>query len=156
MLFNWLIAGLIFYFKPFHFLQNTQKWVIFYKINGLAPCPVSPYQFKKALKRAVNAHQSKKLVYTLNMSEHSHFHRLIIWWKKVPLYQQILGALILGIGTGLILGDSALGLALPGKLVLRLLGALAPPLILTAIIPCTDDRNFGGWSHFSFVALVGY
>ena len=88
------------------------------------------------------------------MSEQSHFHRLILWWKKVPLYQQILGALLLGIGTGLLMGDSALDLALPGKLVLRLLGALAPPLILTAIIHALMTANLGDGITFRLLRLL--
>jgi Na+/H+-dicarboxylate symporter len=55
-------------------------------------------------------------------------------WSAAPLYLRILGALVLGVVTGLLLGERAAGLALPSQLILRLLGALAPPLILLAVI----------------------
>jgi Na+/H+-dicarboxylate symporter len=59
---------------------------------------------------------------------------LIHWWRKTPLYVRIVGAMVLGVGLGLLLGAQAGPLAIPSKLVLRLLGALAPALVLFAII----------------------
>lgn len=59
---------------------------------------------------------------------------LIAWWHHTPLYLRIIGALILGLITGLILGPNAESLAMPSKIVLRLLSALAPALILIAIV----------------------
>lgn len=56
------------------------------------------------------------------------------WWRGLPLYVRILAAVALGVVTGLLLGDGAASLAIPAKLVLRVLGALAPPLILFAIV----------------------
>jgi Na+/H+-dicarboxylate symporter len=88
------------------------------------------------------------------MSEQSKLHLFIAWWQKIPLYQQILGALILGIGTGMALGDSAVALALPGKLVLRLLGALAPTLILTAIIHALMTAQLGDGVTFRLLRLL--
>ena len=55
-------------------------------------------------------------------------------WRSWPLYARIFGAILLGAATGLALGSSAGGLALPAKLVLRLLGAIASPLVLVAIV----------------------
>jgi Na+/H+-dicarboxylate symporter len=55
-------------------------------------------------------------------------------WRSWPLYLRIIGALILGVIVGVIAGESTGWLATPAKLVLRLLGALAPPLILVAVI----------------------
>ena len=55
-------------------------------------------------------------------------------WTAVPLYLRILGALALGIAVGVALGEQAGALATPAKLILRLLSALAPPLILFAIV----------------------
>jgi len=55
-------------------------------------------------------------------------------WRSWPLYVRIIGALILGVGVGLFAGANAAWLATPAKLVLRLLGALAPVLILIAVI----------------------
>jgi DAACS family dicarboxylate/amino acid:cation (Na+ or H+) symporter len=56
------------------------------------------------------------------------------WWTGIPLYLRIIGALVLGLATGVALGEAAGGLAVPAKLILRLLGAIAPPLILFAIL----------------------
>lgn len=58
----------------------------------------------------------------------------ICGWETIPLYGRIVIALVLGVIAGLMLGTQASVLAIPGKLVLRLLGALAPALILAAII----------------------
>ncbi len=56
------------------------------------------------------------------------------WWTGIALYQRILGALVLGVIVGLMLGPAAGSLATPAKLILRLLGAIAPPMILFAIV----------------------
>lgn len=69
---------------------------------------------------------------------------LIARWQNVPLYARIVIALVLGIMTGLMLGSEASVLAVPGKLVLRLLGALAPPLILAAIVHTFMTTHLGG------------
>jgi Na+/H+-dicarboxylate symporter len=59
---------------------------------------------------------------------------LFTTWQRTPLYVRILGAMVLGVALGLPLGSHAALLAIPSKLVLRLLGALAPALILFAIV----------------------
>jgi Na+/H+-dicarboxylate symporter len=56
------------------------------------------------------------------------------WWRGTPLYLRIIGGLILGLIAGVLLGPKAADLAIPAKLVLRVLGALAPGLILVAIL----------------------
>ena len=55
-------------------------------------------------------------------------------WQRIPLYLRIIAALIIGVLVGVALGPNAAILSLPGKLILRLLGALAPPLILLAVM----------------------
>jgi Na+/H+-dicarboxylate symporter len=55
-------------------------------------------------------------------------------WRAWPLYTRIIGAIALGALAGLALGTPAGALALPAKLVLRLLAAIAPPLVLVAIV----------------------
>jgi Na+/H+-dicarboxylate symporter len=55
-------------------------------------------------------------------------------WFKTPLYVRILGGFILGIILGMVLGKQAHFLEVPSKLVLRILGALAPPLVLLAVV----------------------
>jgi Na+/H+-dicarboxylate symporter len=69
---------------------------------------------------------------------------LISRWQNIPLYVRIVIALILGLMVGLMLGSEAAILAVPGKLVLRLLGALAPALILAAIVHTFMTTNLGG------------
>jgi Na+/H+-dicarboxylate symporter len=54
-------------------------------------------------------------------------------WSAIPLYVRILIALVLGLITGLLLGPRALVFEIPSKVILQLLGALAPPLILVAV-----------------------
>ena len=56
------------------------------------------------------------------------------WCTRTPLYLRILVGLVLGVITGMIVGPSAHRLDLPARLILRLLGALAPPLILVAVV----------------------
>lgn len=55
-------------------------------------------------------------------------------WKSIPLYLRIIGALLLGLAVGVALGADAAHLTIPAKLILRLLSAIAPPLILLAIV----------------------
>ncbi|MGE0468107.1 MAG: dicarboxylate/amino acid:cation symporter [Nitrospira sp.] len=62
----------------------------------------------------------------------------------MPLYARIVVALVLGVIVGLMLGSQAAVLAVPGKLVLRLLGALAPALILAAIVHTFMTTQLGG------------
>ena len=69
---------------------------------------------------------------------------LIERWQSIPLYARIVIALVLGVMVGLILGSEAAVLAVPGKLVLRLLGALAPALILAAIVHTFMTTHLGG------------
>ena len=65
-------------------------------------------------------------------------------WQGLPLYVRIVIALVLGIMAGMMLGSHAAVLAVPGKLVLRLLGALAPALILAAIVHTFMTTKLGG------------
>jgi Na+/H+-dicarboxylate symporter len=69
---------------------------------------------------------------------------VIARWQNIPLYVRIVIALVLGLMAGLILGSEGAVLAVPGKLVLRLLGALAPALILAAIVHTFMTTNVGG------------
>jgi Na+/H+-dicarboxylate symporter len=55
-------------------------------------------------------------------------------WTRLPLYLRILIGLLLGVAVGLALGPSAKGLDLPARLVLRVLGALAPAIVLCAVV----------------------
>ena len=82
---------------------------------------------------------------------------LMTWlekWNRLPLYFQILLALLLGIVVGVAWGPGATVLSLPGKLILRLLGALAPPLILAAIIHTLMTAEFGGKDGLRLARLL--
>jgi Na+/H+-dicarboxylate symporter len=67
---------------------------------------------------------------------------VIAWWHRTPLYLRIVGAMVLGAIVGLVFGAECAPLAIPSKLVLRLLGALAPGLILFAIIQALMQAHF--------------
>jgi Na+/H+-dicarboxylate symporter len=54
-------------------------------------------------------------------------------WNAIPLYVRIIIALALGLVTGVLMGEKALIFEIPSKVILQLLGALAPPLILIAV-----------------------
>ena len=69
---------------------------------------------------------------------------LVARWQQIPLYGRIIIGVVLGVAAGLALGSQAAFLATPGKLVLRLLGALAPPLILAAIVHTFMTTHLGG------------
>jgi len=79
---------------------------------------------------------------------------LFAYWNRLPLYYQILMALLLGVLTGIALGPDAAVLSLPGKLILRLLGALAPPLILVAIVHTLMTTEFGGRDSLKLARLL--
>lgn len=55
-------------------------------------------------------------------------------WQRIPLYLRILAAIVAAVVVGVLLGPRAAVLEIPSKLILRLLGALAAPLILLAVI----------------------
>lgn len=67
---------------------------------------------------------------------------LLNWWHRTPLYIRIIGAMILGVLVGVLAGPRAEVLSIPSKLVLQLLGALAPPLILAAIVQALMKAQF--------------
>jgi Na+/H+-dicarboxylate symporter len=75
-------------------------------------------------------------------------------WIRLSLYYQIILALILGVITGLIFGPPAVALSLPGKVILRLIAALAPPLILLAIIHTLITAELGGRDSMKLVSLL--
>ncbi len=72
--------------------------------------------------------------------------RLGIWqrWHRWPLYLRIVGAVALGVLVGIVFGGQAEVLQVPSKLVLRVLGALAPPLVLLAIVQALMRAEIGG------------
>lgn len=63
---------------------------------------------------------------------------------RLPLYAQIAFGLVLGLLVGVLLGPSAQVLDWPARLVLRVLGAVAPPLILVAVVHALLTAEFPG------------
>ncbi|MEO8177594.1 MAG: dicarboxylate/amino acid:cation symporter [Deltaproteobacteria bacterium] len=59
---------------------------------------------------------------------------VLAFWSRQPLYTRILIGLVLGLIAGYLLGPNAKPLDWPAKLVLRVLGGLAPALILVAVV----------------------
>ncbi len=55
-------------------------------------------------------------------------------WTAIPLYWRILAGMLLGVALGLALGDWAEIFRPLSQVILQLLGALAPPLILIAVV----------------------
>ena len=75
-------------------------------------------------------------------------------WQSWPLYGRIGIAVVLGVVVGLLLGPNAASLAIPSKLVLRLLGALAPPLILLAVVQALLHAQIHGRQGARLVGLL--
>ena len=65
-------------------------------------------------------------------------------WSRLPLYLRILIGLVLGVITGLLLREDARSLDVPARLVLRVLGALAPAVVLLAVIHALMTANIRG------------
>jgi Na+/H+-dicarboxylate symporter len=80
--------------------------------------------------------------------------RIFQWWHHTPLYLRILGGVILGVLVGLILQERAHPLEVPSRLVLRLLGALASPLILLAVIQALMHAQLPKGSALRLVFLL--
>jgi Na+/H+-dicarboxylate symporter len=65
--------------------------------------------------------------------------------SKIPLYVRIAIALALGVAVGLVLPPTwATQLDIPARMILRLLGAIAPPLILVAVSRALLGANVQG------------
>ena len=65
--------------------------------------------------------------------------------RRIPLYIRIAIALALGVGAGLLLpADWAQYFDIPARMILRVLGAIAPPLILVAVLQALIGAKAGG------------
>lgn len=74
---------------------------------------------------------------------------------RIPLYVRILFALIAGVAAGLLLSASAAQyLDMPARMILRLLGAIAPPLILIAVSRALLGANVKGKLAGKMFALL--
>jgi Na+/H+-dicarboxylate symporter len=79
---------------------------------------------------------------------------LFTWWHTTPLYLRIVAAVVLGVVVGVMLGANAAPLEIPSKLVLRVLGALAPPLILLAIVQAFLQAQIAGRQTLRLAGLL--
>jgi Na+/H+-dicarboxylate symporter len=71
-------------------------------------------------------------------------HPLLALYRATPLYVRILIALAVGVALGIALGESAEPLKWVSRIVLRILGALAPALILVAVMDSILSANVKG------------
>jgi len=72
----------------------------------------------------------------------------------MPLYLRILVGLVLGVAVGLALGPSAKPFDWPARIVLRILGALAPVLILVAVVRAIMTADVQGKMAFRMAGLL--
>jgi DAACS family dicarboxylate/amino acid:cation (Na+ or H+) symporter len=77
-------------------------------------------------------------------------------YRSIPLYLRILVGLALGVAVGLVLGQRAEHLKVVSQIILRCLGALAPALILVAVIDSILNANVKGRgaAHLAFLLVL--
>jgi Na+/H+-dicarboxylate symporter len=77
-------------------------------------------------------------------------------WNAMPLYLRIIIALVLGVIVGIVLGKRAIVFELPSKIILQLLSALAPPLILIAVVHVLMNTTISGkaTARLAFLLLL--
>jgi DAACS family dicarboxylate/amino acid:cation (Na+ or H+) symporter len=67
------------------------------------------------------------------------------WYRRIPLYVQIVIALVLGVIAGELLPlQWSAWLDVPARMLLQFLGAIAPPLILVAVMRALITANVRG------------
>jgi DAACS family dicarboxylate/amino acid:cation (Na+ or H+) symporter len=75
-------------------------------------------------------------------------------WTRMPLYLRILVGLVLGIIVGIVFGPRAASLDVPARLVLRVLGALAPPIVLLAVVHALLTADVKGGTALRLGSLL--
>jgi Na+/H+-dicarboxylate symporter len=76
------------------------------------------------------------------------------WYNRIPLFARILVALVLGVIVGEMIGARAAAFKPFSSVILRLLGALATPLILIAVIQAIYKANVTGRTGFKLVSQL--
>src|SRR5919112_765624 len=76
------------------------------------------------------------------------------WWSRMPLYGRILLAMALGVAAGLLFGPALKPLDWIAQIVLRVLGALAPALILVAVVHAIMTAEIRGRLALRMVGLL--
>jgi Na+/H+-dicarboxylate symporter len=81
---------------------------------------------------------------------------LLSLYRSIPLYLRILVGLALGVLIGMLLGPRAEHLKFVSQIILRCLGALAPALILVAVIDSILNANVKGRgaAHLAFLLIL--
>ena len=81
-------------------------------------------------------------------------YRLLRGWNRIPLYFRILIAMAAGLAVGMLAGERAVMFYMPSQIILRLLGALAPPLILVAVAHVMLTTDIPGHKAMRLVGLL--
>ncbi len=79
---------------------------------------------------------------------------LLALWHHSPLYLRIICALVLGVVIGVAFGPRTAWMQIPARLILRLLSALAPPLILIAVMHALLRAEIRGRVGLRLVGLL--
>jgi DAACS family dicarboxylate/amino acid:cation (Na+ or H+) symporter len=90
----------------------------------------------------------------LNYSPKAGPKTLLGRYRAVPLYLRIVIGLALGIALGMLLGHRAEHLKIVSQIILRFLGALAPALILVAVIDAILNAQIRGGSASRMIRLL--
>lgn len=87
-------------------------------------------------------------------SEPSQTASILQRWNAIPLYFRILIAMVAGVGMGLLIDERAIMFYMPSQIILRLLGALAPPLILVAVAHVMLTTDIPGHKAMRLAGLL--
>src|SRR5437764_11125917 len=79
---------------------------------------------------------------------------LLALYRAIPLYLRILIALIVGVVAGVLFGERVSFLHWVSAIILRFLGAIAPALILVAVIDSILNANIKGRGAARMVYLL--
>jgi Na+/H+-dicarboxylate symporter len=85
--------------------------------------------------------------------------RLRRWWFDVPLWRRILGALVLGVLAGIVLGEQAAAIRWLGDLFIRLIRMVVVPLVFVSIVAGVaamgDPRRLGAIGGRTLLLYLG-
>jgi DAACS family dicarboxylate/amino acid:cation (Na+ or H+) symporter len=90
----------------------------------------------------------------LDYHPHSAKRTPLSLYRSIPLYLRILVGLIIGLLLGIALGPRAEHFKVVSQIILRFLGALAPALILVAVIDAIVNANIKGQGALRLVYLL--
>jgi Na+/H+-dicarboxylate symporter len=79
---------------------------------------------------------------------------LLGYYRAVPLYVRIVIGLVIGVAIGVVWGEGAVRLKFVSQIILRFLGALAPALILVAVIDAILNAQIRGGQAARMIRLL--